>query len=261
MGDHILSHIDQIRAQVARDRRFSEALPVGPNWVHVGVIRGDGTTEDHGWRPNLRTAAGLEWQIAAYGGGTVVQASPATAVTSTTFTPTGASPWTADELVGKVVVFPVTGITTTPVRGSILSNGTATASVDGWWTPADAIGTTPAGTAAYVILPGMAPARWIGLTAGTATPLTSDTALESELTTNGLGRALATYTAGTVTFIQTATWTATGSATPAKAGLFTGGPGSSLGGILVAETSFSPVALASTDILTVTWTFTMAAAG
>ena len=108
-----------------------------------------------------------------------------------------------------------------------------------------------------------APAKYIGLTTDAVSPIKTDTVLPSELTTNGLGRALGTYTltVGTpaslnaqVTWTITYTFTYTGSTQVivAKGGLFTA---ASLG-ILAFETVLPSTATVSGngDQIACTWT-------
>lgn len=231
----------------------------GPNLVTVELVRGGEVLERH-VGTNLITTLGIDLIASAIGGGTAVQGSPATATTSTTFAGTGGSAiWTADALIGKTVVFGGTAVTVVPVHGHITDNAGGTATVDGWWSPTHATATTPAGTAAFVILEGACPAKYIALTNDSTTPSVADTTLASEITTNGLGRALATYahTASTNSFTLSYTWTATGAQSARKAGLFTG----LSAGILVAELAFTPLSMVLDDSLTVTWTWNLPAAG
>lgn len=104
-------------------------------------------------------------------------------------------------------------------------------------------------------------AGFIGLTTDATTPSASDTALASELTTNGVARADAstkTHTTGTnVSTIQN-TFTATGTVTAiAKAALFNAA-GPPVNGTMVHEALFSStVTLASGDSIAVTWTINL----
>jgi hypothetical protein len=188
-----------------------------------------------------------------------------TSATATSWTNTSA-PFTASQLTGMIIVSPITGITTQPVYGNILSNTTSVIEVDQWWTQADGTGTTPATGNAALILPGQGPARFMALTTDTAAPAIGDTTLTSEFTSLGLERALSTYAdTGATTFTQYKIWTKSGGGSSGaihKAGLFTGGYGASGGGILVADTDLNAEAtLADTDTLAVTWTYTIPAAG
>lgn len=260
---------DDVRTMITRNRFMGEELTMGPNFVHVAVFRGDsgeagpaGEVLDLGWFHNLKTNTGMDWLHTTMGGGTAIQGSPATATSATSFTATG-TPWSSNALTGWRVVFPVTGLTTAPVYGNILSNTTSVAQVDQWYTAADAQGGTPASTNAFIILPGQGPARFIGLTNDATAAGTADSSLTSEITANGLNRALATFahSALATTYTLTKTWTATGAQSAQKAGNFTGGYGASGGGIMVAETAFTAATLATNDSLQLTWTWTLPAAG
>jgi hypothetical protein len=210
-----------------------QQIRLGPNEVHAFITHADGTITDLGISHNLLTNIGRDWwsdnfgAVAPAGG----QGSPATATTATSFTAT-ATPWTASNLAtpqlglaGKVVMFPVTGITTTPVFGNIVSNTTSVATVDKWWTPDFAgTGTTPASTNAFVIIPGRGPgANFMAITTSATAASAADTTLPSEQTTNGGGRARATYahTYGVATATHIVVFTITGTITAVhKMGLF-----------------------------------------
>ena len=140
----------------------------------------------------------------------------ATAPTATTFT-TDAVNIPTNSVVGRIIA-------TGTVFGIIQSNTSATNSVltiDRWYDasalPAN-VGTAAASTpaaGAWQILPGNAPAAYMGLTA-TATPaVDGDTTLTGEITTAGGGliRQLATYahTASGTTTTLTKTFTCNGS--------------------------------------------------
>ena len=107
-----------------------------------------------------------------------------------------------------------------------------------------------------------APAKYIGLTTDAVSPIKTDTVLPSELTTNGLGRVLGTYTltVGTpaslnaqVTWTITYTFTYTGSTQVivAKGGLFT----AVSAGIMAFETMLPSTATvnANGDQISCTW--------
>jgi hypothetical protein len=268
----VLGRVDEdVRGMIGRGRFMGETLEPGPNWVHAIIGRGDtgtygkpGTFEDLGWNHNLKTTVGMTWLRGLMGGVRPVGTTGVnTSATATSWTNTGA-PFTASQLTGMIIVSPITGITTQPVWGNILSNTTSVIQVDQWSTQADAAGTTPATGNAALILPGQGPARYMALTTDTSGPATSDTALTSEYTTLALNRALSTYAdTGATTFTQYKIWTASGgSGAIHKAGLFTGGYGASGGGVLVAATNLNADAtLALNDTLAVTWTWTIPAAG
>ena len=269
MADSMGRIDDAIGATITRGRAMDDRVGFGPAYVDVTIIRGPsgehgapGSVEHLGRFPNLKTTVGMDaWQNGT-GGLTMVQGSPATATSGTSFTATG-TPWSASALIGATVVFPITNATTTPVYGRILSNTTSVAQVDGFWTPADASGSTPGSTNAFIILSGTLPAKWIGLTNDGTAPAVGDTALTAEITANGLQRALATFahSGGATTMTLAKTWTASGAQSAQQAGLFTGGYGASGGGTLVAHTTFTSATLASGDSLQLTWTITWPAAG
>ena len=229
---------------------------VKPNELHAMIIRSDGSVEDLGISHNLRTTVGLDWQADGLGGKLAVNLGAATSISATSVTKTAAG-WTADAFKGMRVVMPVTGLTTQPVYGNIGTNSTTVLTVDQWWNSDDTVGTTPAGTSAMFLLPGMGPARFIGLTTNTGAPAAGDTTLASEFTTLGLSRALATYahTPGASSYTQSKTFTATGTTGAVhKAGMFTSLTNAS-GGILVFTTNLNADAsLENNDQLALTWT-------
>ncbi len=218
------------------DRRgrpyVQEKIRLGPNYVHAYITRRDGWIENLGITKNLLTNIGRDWwnqqlgKIPAGGQGT-----PATTVTATALTGT-ATPWTASNLAspqlglaGLRVVAPVTGITTAPVYGNIISNTTSILTIDQWWTGADGTGTTPANTNSFIIMPGgVAALRFMALSTNASAASASDTVLANEVTSNGGGRVLATYahTYGVATSTLTNTFNANGTITAIhKVGLFT----------------------------------------
>ena len=267
---------DDVGVMISRGRFMGDRLDFGPNFVHVMVSRGDsgeagpaGEVLDLGWRKNLKTTVGMDWLHNTMGGLVMAtQGGPATATSATAFSATGSPGWAANALAGYRVVFPVTGITTAPVYGNILSNATgATPSVgvDGWWNAADTTGTTPASTNAYIIIPGQGPSRYMAIGNDGTAPVAANTAMVSEITANACGRALATFahTMGGSSQVHTLvkTWTASGAQSAQVGGLFTGGYGAAGGGILVAHTQFTSATLANGDSLQLTWTWTLPAAG
>jgi hypothetical protein len=246
-----------------------KAIRCGPNHVHAYITRSDGTIDDLGVSTNLLTNIGRDWWAQSWGfiGAGVTTASPASATSATSVTVT-ATPLTASNLAtpqlgvaGLRVWMPVTGITTAPVYGNIVSNTTSVITIDQWWTAADGTGTTPASTNALHIAPGgIAAARFIGLTTNASAASASDTALASEITTNGLGRALGTYahTYGTSTLTLTKVFTASGSFTSVhKAGLFACLTSAGADPMLYETVMNADATLASGDQLTLVWTFTL----
>lgn len=94
--------------------------------------------------------------------------------------------------------------------------------------------------------------NYIALTNDGTAPNVADTTLASEISSNGLSRAQGAYahTSSTSAFTVTKTFTATGTQSAQKAGLFN----ASSVGTLCFETAFTPVSLVSTDTLQITWT-------
>lgn len=100
-------------------------------------------------------------------------------------------------------------------------------------------------------------ANFIAVTTDAGAPATSDTTLATEITTGGLGRAVATTITHTndtnaTTLAKTFTASATHTAVQ-KSGLFN----ASSGGIMTHEATFTPVTLNSPDTVVVTWTLNM----
>jgi hypothetical protein len=128
---HALISVERERAK-SGSRWLEKGTRCGPNKVHASISRSDGSFEDLGISENLLTNIGRDWWAQAWGfiGGGVTTASPATAVTSTSLTATS-TPFTASNLAtpqlgvcGLRVYAPVTGVTTAPVYGNIISNTT-----------------------------------------------------------------------------------------------------------------------------------------
>lgn len=245
-----------------RDHRVVDSLRLGPNEVHAFITHSDGSITDLGVSHNVLTtsSAGGRDQMAALAGGLTAtggQGSPATGANATTFTAT-ATPWTSNLLAGMQVVFPITGLTTTPVFGRIVSNTTSVATVDGWWAPdGTTAGTTPAGTSAFMIMPGHAPAKFMALTENAGAASAASTTLTGEITTGGCSRALATYahTLASATYTLQKAFSVTASF-PAihKMGIF---PFSGANGTLMFESVLNADAtVVSGDSLTVTDTVT-----
>jgi hypothetical protein len=202
---------------VWRGRKIIDKFKVGPNRVHAAIVHPNGDYEDLGISENvlITSSGGGRDMLCGAAGGVIPaggQGSPAISTTATTFTATG-TPWTVNQLAGMRVVFPVTGLTTRPVYGNIISNTTSVGTVDGWWDAStEAIGTTPAGTNAFLIVPGNGPGRYMAITQDAAAAAAGDTALAGEITTGGCARALATYghTLGTNTYTLVKAFSVTG---------------------------------------------------
>jgi hypothetical protein len=257
---------DANEIQVTRNRRVLDTIRIGPNQVHAIIVHEDGEVEDLGISHNvlITSSAGGRDQLAALAGGVIAaggQGSPATGSSGTTFTSTG-SPWTTNQLAGMRVVFPISNLTTTPVFGNIISNTANVATVDGWWTPAEpsVIGTTPATTSAFIILPGGCPARYMALSENVTAPAAADTTLAGEITgAGGAARAQATYahTLGTATYTLVKAFNITASY-PAihKMAIFTSGTGV-LGSMMYSSLLNADANVVNGDTLTVTETVTI----
>jgi hypothetical protein len=264
------AYIDIVRPRrrrkgFARERRIRS----GPNHVHVWVTHPDGTVKDLSVSQNLLTNIGRDAWANSYGfiatGATT--ASPATATSATSVTVTG-TPLTASNLAtpqlgvaGLRVWMPVTGITTAPVYGNIVSNTTSVITIDQWWTVADAVGTTPASTNALQIAPGgIGAIRFIALTTNSSAASASDTTLASEITTGGCGRALGTYahTFGQSTLTLTKAFSVTGTFTAIhKAGAFSCLTSAGADPMWYESALNQDATVGNGDTLTLTWTFTL----
>ena len=155
----------------------------------------------------------------------------------------------------------VTGVTTPPVYGNIVSNTTSVATIDQWWTATDGTGTTPASTNGFIIGAGGGPAfRFMGLTTDAGAASASDTALASEQTTNGGNRQLATYahTYGNSTYTLTKAFAITGTITAIhKGGLFPHNSQAGTGPVVFETVLNQDATVGNGDTLTVTWTVTL----
>lgn len=267
----ITEHLDDgAMLEIKRGHRLAERIRMGPNEVHAFITHPDGTITDLGISHNLLTNLGRDWWSDALGGSSSPggQGSPLTAVTATSATATG-TPWTASNfatpqlgLAGKVIVVPITSLTTTPVYGLIGSNTTSVATIDKWWTPDFAgTGTTPAGTSAFQILPGRgAGVLFMALTTDAAAAAASDTALTSEITTNGGSRAKSTYahTYGVATSTFVNAFSITGTLTAIhKMALFTASTLTATGIPVFVSVLNVDATVANGDTLTVTDTVTL----
>jgi hypothetical protein len=265
----IVTRPDGRIALFQRDKRIAH-FKSGPNVVHAFILHADGSYEDLGESHNLLTNIGRDWWHDALGGVSTAggEGSPATASSATSITSTG-TPYTASNfatpqlgLAGKVIMVPITSITTTPVFGLIGSNTSSVITVDKWWTPDFAgTGTTPSSTAAFDIIPGRgAGVLFMALTTDAAAAAASDTALASEISTNGCARSKATYshTYGVATDTIVNAFSPTGTFTAIhKMALFTCSTLTATG-IMVYEAVLNVDAtVASGDTLTVTDTITL----
>lgn len=205
---------------------------VGPNYLDVWLTHGTdrdgykaGEVQYLGRHHNVMTTAnngGRDMLAGGWGGaagfgvsGTIATASSPTSITATS------TPFVASAYIGQIVVAEES--TNAPVWGVIVSNTTSVLTIDGWKNGDGSSGNTPGSTANYLILPGTAPYRYMALTTDSSAASASSTSLTSEITTNGGGRALATYahTLGASTFTLSKTFTITGTLTAIhRVGLF-----------------------------------------
>jgi hypothetical protein len=255
---------DASTIQFCRGRKVLESFHIGPNKVHAAIVHRNGEYEDLGISENLTiTASGGGRDIISGASGGVLpaggQGSPLTGSSGTTATVTS-TPYTVNQLAGMRIVVPVTGLTTRPVYGNIISNTSSVITIDGWWDiSTEAIGTTPATTSAFLIMPGYGPGRYMGLTQDAAAASASDTALASEITTGGCNRLLAAYAhtlgTGTYTLIKAFSVTAPFAAIH-KMGIYAVGTG--VAGPLIFESVLNADAsVVSGDTLTITETVTI----
>ncbi len=246
-----------------RGRSIVEDLaPILPNTVHVGIVRGysgifgaPGSYEDIGISTNTRTNDGKDWQSGQMGAllGNAT-GSPATATSATSLTVTG-TPLSANALKGRRIY--ADNGAAAPVYGNIGSNTTSVITVDQWWNADDTTGSTPSATAPFNITPGYSPARFIGLTTDTTAITGAETTLTSELTTNGLARALGTYahTTNTTSYTLQKAFSATGTqAAIHRAGCFTCLTNTAGGLLIFISDLNADASVANGDTLTVTWT-------
>jgi len=241
----------------------------GPNSIHAFIRHPDLSITDLGVSHNLLTNIGRDWWAQQWGfiGGGVTTASPSTAISATSVTVTG-TPLTASNLATPVLgvaglrtYMPVTGLTTAPVYGNIVSNTTSVITVDKWWAVNDTTGTTPASGNGLIIAPGGAAAcRFMALTTDVAAAAAADKTLASEITSGGAARSLATYShtynANTLTlqviFAITSSFTAIH-----KAGLFTALSSAGADPMIYEGVLNQDATVGNLDTLTVTWTGTL----
>ncbi len=250
MGDHAI-------VSIKRGRVVASSFKQGPNEVSAIIVHADGSFENLGISHNLLTTVGRDLAAAAIGGAAGVGGA-LTASSGTSATPSGGG-LTTDQYKGWRVYCPVTGVTTAPVYGNIGSNSTTVLTVDQWWTPADGVGTTPASTNGYIILPAGIP-RFMGITTDSAIAAAGDTTLATEITGSNCARALATYahSGGAATFTLQKAFAPNATLTAVhKMGLFTA-LNTTAAGVLYFESVLNADAtVVSGDTLTITDTVTL----
>lgn len=261
---------DAVTMEILRRNRrgrpyVQSRLTMGPNEVRAWVGRGDGSILDLGVSRNLLTNIGRDWWIQALGkipAGN--QNTPASTVTATSLTGTG-TVWTASNLAtpqlglaGLRVVAPITSVGTAPVYGNIVSNTNQVLTLDQWWTGLDGVGTTPANTNSFIIMPGGINAlRFMALSTNASAASAADTTLANEVTSNGGSRVLAlyTHTYGQATATLTNTYTASGTITAIhKIGLFAALTAAGADPMVYETVLNADATLVSGDTLAVTWT-------
>jgi len=259
---------DVATISIMRGRKVESLIRVGPNVVHAFITHADGTLTDLGLSQNLLTNIGRDVGHGYFGGFIPAggAGSPATAISATSITAT-ATPWTASNLAtpqlglaGFRVYASVTGVTTPPVYGNIVSNTTSVATIDQWWTAADGTGTTPSSTCGFILgAGGISSIRFMGLTTDAAAASASDTALATEQTTNGGNRGLATYahTMGAATCTLQRAYTITGTITAIhKMGLYPHNSQTGVGPVVFETVLNADATVVNGDTLTVTDTIT-----
>lgn len=100
---------------------------------------------------------------------------------------------------------------------------------------------------------GVNPFKYVAVGSGTNSPQATDTALQSEITGNGLARTLATCSRENNESTLTASWNVTGSATVSESGIFN----ASSGGTMFARVTFAGLPLVSGDYLELRWKVTV----
>jgi hypothetical protein len=257
----VTSRIQPVRdgacVHLFRRGKLQTKVRLGPNHVHAFITRKDGTIVDLGISKNLLTNVGRDLWAAAFGHATM-KGGAVTASSATSATPSGGG-MTTDQYKGWRIIMPVTGLTTQPVYGNVGSNSATVVTVDQWWTEADAVGTTPASTSGYIIMPTCTP-RFMGLTTDSGAAAAGDTVLATEITTGGCARTKSTYahTAATATYTMQVVFSVTSTFTAIhKMGLFTAKDTTSAG-VMVFETVLNQDAtVGNGDTLTVTDTVTL----
>jgi len=207
-----------------------------------------------------RVNSGIDYEAKVLGGDTPLgfrgTSSSGTPPTATVLTDSGTpSPaWSAGQWKGHSVV-------TGNVVGVIVDNTTTTITVSGWVSALDpgnpTAAATPAGNITYTIMPGQAPAWFIGLSTATRTIAAADTFLTNDGTTvselwasgGGLNRKIAAWahTAGVGSYTLTTTFTSNtndgGAVTVHRIGVFGNNvfaaPTTTTSGVMLFETNLT----------------------
>lgn len=201
--------------------------------------------------------------------GNTLASNISTGVGATSITGTG-SVWTASNLgtpqIGCATfrVYAAPHTTTNPVVwGNVISNTTNVLTIDQWWKAAAVsgnppiTGTTPTSGDAFVLSPGgMGAIQFMALSTNASAASASDTTLASEVTTNGGGRALATYahTQGSSSLTLAVTFNFTGAVVAVhKAGLFCTLSSAGADPIIFSTVLNSDFTAANSDTAACTW--------
>ena len=260
-------------AQAARDLAKSGPPQFSRSIWQSTIYKKNGKVTKGPWRKNLTTTTAVgytnayDWLAKTMGAGPsaafAVAQGNATATSITSLTAPTGFPTTGQGLAGCIVVAgPNASGTGAKVYGVIVSNTATVLTVDQWYDPTStsgAAGSTPNATASYVVVPGQNPAAWMAVTANVFTPLTSDTTLVGELTSNGFSRAVGTWshTAAASTYALVHLWTASGTETINNESQF-GAANPTAGGVMPFESAEpSPPTLVSGDTLQNTCTVTI----
>lgn len=231
--------------------------PKGWTSVWQGIIRGEDGKIKQRLEPhlNLRTNAGANWQARVMEGDSAAMLNgTATATSATTLTTSGL---VSGALVDHIIaVGPNSSGVGSVGYGICTTNSTTVITVDKWYVPATPAGSalaTPNATCSWQALPGSAPLVYMAVTSDSGSPNITDTTLASELTTNGFARAYYTtlaHTSNSGTFSIAVTYTASGTETINKEGVFTAAYNATNGGTMAFESAEpSPPTLVSGDTL------------
>ncbi len=241
-----------LRPKKTRLQRLADGIRLGPNDVHAFITHADGSITDLGHSKNLLNTKGRDL-IADSMGKPITARNTASATSATSLTDSGES-WTTDEHKGNTVFAEDT--TSNLIFGNISSNNGTVLTIDNWWTADGAAATDPGSTPEYIIIP-TARAKYMAITADGSAASAGNTTLTSEQTTNGLGRALATFafSDGAATFTLVKAWSVSGTVADLhRIGIFTG----LTSGVMIFEAVLNADAsVVSGDTLTVTDTVTL----
>lgn len=267
------AQMDEYDRQV-RDNRRKGLVELTRSHFHSAHWRDGELIYDGPQRPNLTTdsASGFtnrrDWHSVLFGGGVLASAiasynGTATATGATSLTNSGASFPTAGNALGGYMVVASKNASGTGavVVGIIQSNTSTVLTVDQWYDPttwSTTAGSTPNATCLYTIV-GQAPAMWLALSTDAGAASASDTTLASEISTNGLARALGTYshTLAASTYALSKVFNCSGGSTTVNKEAVFGSAVINKGVMPFESAEPSPPTLVSGDQLTQTVTITI----